>query len=205
MFSLIAATFCACSNRQDGSDPSCVWAFRSFSAAKDFFGDKIFQEKRDPAGLCLSKWGSTHRDNLPDLKITLGKKSHLPNLHDFGGFKMSIFQYSCIPRWFQTCFIFTPTWWDHPIWRAYFSDGLVETTNRYSIHYNYTTKWHATQHFHTKALIEAVAEPKISVVTALLPPRGPGQDLSKMKMQMMMERWNLLGVKSRTHYDDNMI
>ena len=30
-------------------------------------------------------------------------------------------------------------------------------------------------HFHTKALIEAVAEPKISVVTALLPPRGPGQ------------------------------
>ena len=55
MFSLISATFCACSNRQDGSDPSCVWAFRSFSTAKDFFGDKIFQEKRDPVGLCLSK------------------------------------------------------------------------------------------------------------------------------------------------------
>ena len=28
--------------------------------------------------------------------------------------------------WFQIFFIFTPTWGNYPIWRAYFSNGLVQ-------------------------------------------------------------------------------
>ncbi len=31
--------------------------------------------------------------------------------------------------WFQKCCIFTPTWGNDPIWRAYFSNGLGSTTN----------------------------------------------------------------------------
>ena len=32
--------------------------------------------------------------------------------------------------WFQIIFLFSPhTWGDNPIWRSYFSNGLVETTN----------------------------------------------------------------------------
>ena len=33
-------------------------------------------------------------------------------------------------RWFQTFFIFTPTWGNDPIWRAYFSHGLVQPPTR---------------------------------------------------------------------------
>ena len=29
-------------------------------------------------------------------------------------------------KWFQICFIFTPTWGYDPIWRSYFSKGLVQ-------------------------------------------------------------------------------
>ena len=32
--------------------------------------------------------------------------------------------------WFQIVFIFTPIWGRFPIWRSYFSDGLVQTTNQ---------------------------------------------------------------------------
>ena len=32
----------------------------------------------------------------------------------------------CTGWWFQTFFTFTPAWWNDPIWRAYFSDGLVQ-------------------------------------------------------------------------------
>ena len=31
-------------------------------------------------------------------------------------------------RWFRIFFIFTPTWGNDPIWRAYFSDGLKPPT-----------------------------------------------------------------------------
>ena len=34
-------------------------------------------------------------------------------------------------RGFQIFFIFTPTWGDDPIWRAYFSNGLVQPPTRY--------------------------------------------------------------------------
>ena len=33
--------------------------------------------------------------------------------------------------WFQIIFIFTPIWGRFPIWRAYFSDGLVQPPTRY--------------------------------------------------------------------------
>ena len=33
--------------------------------------------------------------------------------------------------WFETFFIFTPIWGRFPIWRAYFSDGLVQPPTRY--------------------------------------------------------------------------
>ncbi len=37
-----------------------------------------------------------------------------------------------LPRWwFQTTFIFTPSWGNHPIWRAYFSNGLVQPPTSY--------------------------------------------------------------------------
>ena len=32
--------------------------------------------------------------------------------------------------WFQTFFIFIPTWGDDPIWRAYFSNGFVQPPTR---------------------------------------------------------------------------
>ena len=32
--------------------------------------------------------------------------------------------------WFQISFMFTPIWGNHPIWRAYFSDGLVQPPPR---------------------------------------------------------------------------
>ncbi len=36
--------------------------------------------------------------------------------------------------WFQTCFNFTPaTWGNDPIWRAYFSDGLVQPPTSQSL------------------------------------------------------------------------
>ena len=35
--------------------------------------------------------------------------------------------------WFQRFFIFTPTWQDDPIWRAYFSDGLVQPPTSHRI------------------------------------------------------------------------
>ena len=35
-----------------------------------------------------------------------------------------------LTRWFQIFFIFTPTWGNDPIWRAYFSDGLVQPPTR---------------------------------------------------------------------------
>ena len=34
--------------------------------------------------------------------------------------------------WFQTFFIFNPTWGNDPIWRAYFSNGLVQPPTRYT-------------------------------------------------------------------------
>ena len=33
--------------------------------------------------------------------------------------------------WFQIFFIFTPTWGNDPIWRAYFSNGLVQPPTSY--------------------------------------------------------------------------
>ena len=45
-------------------------------------------------------------------------------------------QYDTLSRWwFQTFFIFTPTWGNDPIWRAYFSNGLVQPPTSYSIWY----------------------------------------------------------------------
>ncbi len=40
----------------------------------------------------------------------------------------------------QTFFIFTPTWGDDPIWRAYFSNGLVQPPTSYHRYIESTTK-----------------------------------------------------------------
>ena len=46
--------------------------------------------------------------------------------------------------WFQRSFVLTPTWGNDPIWRAYFSDGLVQLPTSiyiYMIIYVYTAHW----------------------------------------------------------------
>ena len=41
--------------------------------------------------------------------------------------------YTIYSWWFQYVLLFIPTWGNDPIWRAYFSNGLVQPTTRYTL------------------------------------------------------------------------
>ena len=43
--------------------------------------------------------------------------------------------------WFQISFIFTPIWGNDPIWRAYFSGGLVQPPTRKTFHFSDAPFW----------------------------------------------------------------
>ena len=56
-----------------------------------------------------------------------------------GLFVQNIVKYKSTRWWFQIFLIFTPTWGNDPIWRSYFSDGLVQHPTR-SLQ-QYLTPW----------------------------------------------------------------
>ena len=76
----------------------------------------------------------------------LGKTSLQNTMSVFGSLNT---WYISAGWWFQICFIFTPIWGRFPIWRAYFSIGLVQPPTSIYI-YNHLPPIKGTKNNHCK-------------------------------------------------------
>ena len=78
--------------------------------------------------------------------------------------------------WFQIFFIFTTTWGDDPIWRAYFSNGLKPPTSRHCpsiIPYRPIGKEGDFSHGGWKMTLPRKSGPQRRIIIFFHPPKNP--------------------------------